>query len=179
VHRDRAGTLVNLVRRTAADLMEIPVTLPRAEEAFQPRREPYWVAPEPAISLIDLSTGAAARLLPRALRERLSREKLIAEAERAALRNVANLDWCSRQNIEDSLRRFEAEFSNQLGEALQATRQAMQLALQRRAARSEAIGADVEQATDSIRELAQILSELQAAEIKPRCADQPEGAQAC
>ena len=93
VHRDRAGTLVNLVRQTAADLMQIPVNLPRPEEAFQPKREPYWVAPEPAVSLLDLSAGAAARLLPRTLRDRRARDHLAAEAEKAALRNVANLDW--------------------------------------------------------------------------------------
>jgi ribosome biogenesis GTPase A len=179
VHRDRAGALVNLVRQTAADLMEIPVSLPKSEEAFQPRREPYWVAPEPAISLIDLSAGVAARLLPRALRDKRAREKLIEDAEKAALRNVANLDWCSRQNIEDSLRRFETEFSNQLGAALQATRQAMQLALQKRAARSEAIEVDVAQAKNSIAALAQILSELQASEAEPPHGDQPQGAQAC
>jgi ribosome biogenesis GTPase A len=162
VHRDRAGALVNLVRQTAADLMEIPVSLPKAEEAFEARREPYWVAPEPAISLIDLSAGMAARLLPRALRDKRVREKLIEDAERAALRNVANLDWCSRQNIEDSLRRFETEFSNQLGAALRATRQATQLAMQKRAARSEEIEADVAQANKSIAELALVLSALQA-----------------
>ena len=93
VHRDRAGALVNLVRQTAADLMQIPVNLPRPEEAFQPKREPYWVAPEPAVSLLDLSAGAAARLLPRTLRDRRARDHLAAEAEKAALRNVANLDW--------------------------------------------------------------------------------------
>ena len=179
VHRDRAGALVNLVRQTAADLMEIPVSLPKSEEAFQPRREPYWVPPEAAISLIDLSAGAVARFLPRALRERREREKLIEDAEKAALRNVANLDWCSRQNIEDFLRRFEVEFSVQLGVALQATRQAMQVALQRRAARSEAIETDVAEAKNSIAALAQILSELQAAEAEPPLNDQPQGAQAC
>jgi hypothetical protein len=71
VHRDRA--LVNLVRQTAADLMQIPVNLPHPEEAFQPRREPYWVAPASAVSLLDLSAGAAARLLPRTLRDRRAR----------------------------------------------------------------------------------------------------------
>jgi hypothetical protein len=118
-------------------------------------------------------------LLPRALRDKRAREKLIEDAEKAALRNVANLDWCSRQNIEDSLRRFETEFSNQLGAALQATRQAMQLALQKRAARSEAIEVDVAQAKNSIAALAQILSELQASEAEPPHGDQPQGAQAC
>ena len=40
-------------------------------------------------------------------REKRARARIIAEAEKAALRNVANLDWAMRQNIEDSFRRFE------------------------------------------------------------------------
>jgi GTP-binding protein EngB required for normal cell division len=179
VHRDRAGALVNLVRQTAADLMQISANLPRPEEAFQPKREPYWVAPEPAVSLLDLSAGAAARLLPRTLRERRARDHLVADAERAALRNVANLDWALRQNIEDSFRRFESSLSEQLDQALQATRQALQLAQRRRAARSEAIEADVEQADRCVRELSAILAELQAIEREPRGASAREGARAC
>ncbi len=179
VHRDRAGALVNLVRQTAADLMQISANLPRADEAFQPKREPYWVAPEPAVSLLDLSAGAAARLLPRALRERRARDHLVAEAEKAALRNVANLDWALRQNVEDSFRRFEASLSEQLDQALQATRQALQLAERRRAARSEAIEADVDEADRCARELSAILAELQAKEPEPRGAGAHAGTRAC
>jgi small GTP-binding protein len=179
VHRDRAGALVNLVRQTAADLMQISVNLPRPDEAFQPKREPYWVAPEPAVSLLDLSTGAAARLLPRALREKRARDRLVAEAEKAALRNVANLDWAVRQNIEDSFRRFETSLSEQLDQALQATRQALQLAQRRRAARSEAVEADVEQADRCVTELSNILAELQAKERTPRSAGEREETRAC
>jgi hypothetical protein len=179
VHSDRAGALVNLVRQTAADLMQISVNLPRSEEAFQPKREPYWVAPEPAVSLLDLSAGAAVCLLPRPLRERRARDRLVAEAEKAALRNVANLDWALRQNIEDSFRRFESSLSEQLGLALQATRQALQLAQRRRAARSEAIEADVGEADRSVMELSAILAELRAIEREPRGAGEREETRAC
>jgi hypothetical protein len=166
------------VRQTAADLMQISVNLPLPAEAFQPMREPYWVAPEPAVSLLDLSAGAAARLLPRTLRERRARDHLVAEAEKAALRNVANLDWALRQNTEDSFRRFEASLSEQLDQALQATRQALQLAQRRRAARSEAIEADVERANRCVKELSAILADLQAIGHEPRDAAY-EGTRAC
>jgi len=162
VHRDRAGALVNLVRQTTADLMQIPVNLPRSEEAFQPKREPYWVAPEPAVSLLDLSAGAAARFLPRGLRERRARDHLVAEAEKAALRNVASLDWALRQNIEDSFRRFESSLSEQLDLALRATRQALQLAQRR-----------------CVAELSAILTEIQAIEREPRGAGEREGTRPC
>jgi GTP-binding protein EngB required for normal cell division len=179
VHRDRAGALVNLVRQTAADLMQISANLPRSEDAFQPKREPYWVAPEPAVSLLDLSAGAAARLLPRTLRDRRARDHLAAEAEKAALRNVANLDWALRQNIEDSFRRFETSLSEQLDQALQATRQALQLAQRRRVARFEAVEADNEQANRCVKALSAILAELQAIEREPRSSAAHEGTRTC
>jgi hypothetical protein len=103
-----------------------------------------------------------------ALRERRARDHLVAEAEKAALRNVANLDWAVRQNIEDTFRRFESSLSEQLDQALQATRQALQLAQRRRAARSEAVEADVEQADRSVAELSAIVTELEANEPEPR-----------
>lgn len=53
--------------------MEVSVSLPRSEEAFQPKNDPYWVAPEPAISLLDLSVSVAARFLLRAIREKRAR----------------------------------------------------------------------------------------------------------
>jgi hypothetical protein len=170
-HRARADALVTLVHQTAADLMEISMNLPRSEEAFRPKREPYWVAPEPAVSLLGLTGSATERLLPWAVRERRARARIVAEAEKAALRNVANLEWAMRQNIEDSFRRFESSLSDQLDQAMKATRQAMQLALQRRTARSEAIKADIEQANRSVMELADISMELKAIVSEPHCSE--------
>jgi len=178
-HTARADALVDFVRQTAADLMEVSVSLPRSEEAFQPKSDPYWVAPEPAISLLGLSVGVAARLLPRAIREKRARARLIAEADRAALRNVANLDWAMRQNIEDSFRRFEASLSGQLDQALKSTRQAMQLALARRAARSEAVKGDIDLASRSVTALSNILTELEAMAPTPQTDKTREGPQSC
>ena len=67
-----------------------------------------------------------------------------------------------RQNIENSFRRFELSLSNQLDVALKATRQAMQLALQRRTARSEAIKVDIELANRTVVGISDILAELEA-----------------
>ncbi len=179
VHQHRAGDLVDLVRRTAADLMHISANLPRAAEAFQPRREPYWLAPEPSVTLLDLSAVGAAHLLPRSLRERRARDRLLAEAERAALRNVANLDWALRQNIQDSFTRFEASLSGELGAALQATRQALQLARTRGAARSRDIEADVEEAARCTGELSSVLAKLQPSMCEPRSAGDDGGTRKC
>ncbi len=167
-HSDRAGVLINLVRQTAADLLDIPVSATHAEEVFQAAREPYWVAPEPIPSLIDVSASVAALLLPRKQRQSRARKILTEQAERAALRNVANLEWSLRQNIEDSVRRFETLLTDQLGLALQATREALQIAQQKRATRSEAIEAEVAEAKRAIATLSAILSELHGTQTLER-----------
>jgi hypothetical protein len=69
--------------------------------------------------------------------------------------------------------------SEQLDQALQATRQALQLAQRRRAARSEAIETDVEQANRCVKELSAILAELQAIGREPRDDAAYEGTRAC
>jgi hypothetical protein len=131
-HQQRGGALVNLVRQTAADLMEITVRLPEAGQVFEVRSEPYWATPEPALSLSGASAGVMTVLLPREMRRRRLRRQLVAEAERAVLRNVANLEWALRQNVEDAFRRFQSSLSDELLSAVHATREALQVARQRK-----------------------------------------------
>jgi GTP-binding protein EngB required for normal cell division len=167
VHQGRAGALINLVRQTAADLMKITVTLPQSNEAFEVKREPYWVAPEAAASLLGLSASAVTRFLPSGVRESRARHQFAADAKKAVLRNVANLDWAIRQNIEEGFRRFESSLSEQLGSALQATRQALHIAIELRTARIEEIDEYVKESTRSLASLSDIFTELHAANSDP------------
>jgi hypothetical protein len=161
LHRERTDALLRLVRQTAADLMEIPVTLPSSEEAFELKRTPYWVGAEASnVSIIGLSTSALASLLPKRLRERRLYRNLSSDAERAVLRNIGNLQWAVRRNIEDAFLQFEGALSEQLGNALQMTRAALQLALERHAAKSEEMSGYIKQASHSVASLHEILAQL-------------------
>ena len=161
VHRERADALLRLVRQAAADLMEIPVTLPSSEEAFVLKRTPYWVGAEVSnVSIIGLSTSALASLLPKSLREGRLYRNLRSDTEKAVLRNIGNLQWAVRRNIEDAFLQFEGALSAQIQNALQMTRAALQLALQRHAAQSEEMSSYVKQAAHSVASLQEIVAEL-------------------
>ena len=84
-----------------------------------------------------------------------------------------------RRNIENSFWRFELSLSNQLEVALKATRQAMQLALQRRTARSEAIKVDIELANRAVVGISDILAELEALTSPTHSPEKREGTQPC
>jgi hypothetical protein len=142
--------------------MEIPITLLKSEEAFEVKREPYWVAPEPSVSLLDISASAMARLMPKSVRQKWARDQLAADADRAVLRNVANLDWAIRENVEDSFRRFEFSLIEQLDSVLMATRQAMELAVVHRTTKAEEMDEQVKQSACSIAALTTIIRELQS-----------------
>lgn len=167
VHTGRAGALINLIRQTAANLMEITISLPRSNEAFEVKREPYWVAPETVGSLLGMSASAVTRFLPSGMREIRARNQLAADTKKAVLRNIANLDWAIRQNIEEGFRRFESSLTEELGSALLATRQAMLIASERRCARVEEIDAYVKESTRSIASLSDIYTELETIGTDP------------
>ena len=106
-----------------------------------------------------------ARFMPKSIREKRARDQLTADAEKAVLRNLANLDWAIRENLEDAFRQFESSLTEQLGYVLQATRQAMQLAIERRMTRAEEVDKYVKESARSIASLTNIMSELQATRL--------------
>jgi predicted transcriptional regulator len=147
--------------------MEITISLPRSNEAFEVKREPYWVAPETVGSLLGMSASAVTRFLPSGMRENRARHQLAADTKKAVLRNIANLDWAIRQNIEEGFRRFESSLTEELCSALLATRQAMLIASERRCARVEEIDAYVKESTCSIASLSDIYTELETIGADP------------
>jgi len=167
VHRERADALLRLVRQTAANLMDISVSLPRSEEAFEVKRAPYWVGAEATVSLIGLSKGALSSLMPKSMRERQLYRNLAADAEKAVVNNISNLEWAVKRNVEDAFLHFEGALSEQLDQALRMTREAFQLALDRHATRSEAIGSYVKEAEESLAALRKILADLQDQDRAP------------
>ena len=168
-HRERADALLRLVRQAAADLMDIAESFPRSEDAFEVKRKPYWVAADAKVTLIALSAGAIASLMPKAMRERRRYRNLAADADQGILHNISNLEWAVKRNIEDAFFHFGGALSKELDKALTMTREAFQLALERRSSRSESIGFYVEQAEKSLAVLRKILAELQ--DLEPHSAE--------
>ena len=163
-HEVQAGALLAQVRQAAADLMEISVRLPPPELAFEVAREAYWVAPAPQNSIIDASALAFSRFMPSASHEKRLRRQIASDTERAVLRNVANLDWALRQNVEDAFRRFEASLTRQLSGAVEETRRVMQIALEKRSARSSEVSSLVAEAEQSIAALSAVVHGLETAD---------------
>jgi hypothetical protein len=158
-HQRRADELIAFVRRTAADLMEIPFHAPESSEALEVRRDPFWVTrPRPEV-LDAIPPGVFDRFLPSAKRQVRLRRRLVEEIDAVLLRNVENLRWATRQNLEDAFRRFGADLDERLALSLVATRGAMAAARDHRKQQS----ASVEEEIESTRMAWSRLDEVQTA----------------
>lgn len=161
VHQERADALITLVRQTAANLLQIPFHAPESSEAFETRRDPFWVTSARNVELSPIPAGALDGFLPRPMREKRIRRRLLEEMDSVLRRNVENLRWATRQNLEDAFRRFGAELDERLALSLDATRGAMKAALDRRRQHSEAAEAEIiatESASTRLSELAVALA---------------------
>jgi hypothetical protein len=88
------------------------------------------------------------------------RKRLLDEIDAVVIRNVENLRWATRQNLEDTFRRFGAELDERLAMSLAATRGAMHKALEQRKQHSEQIDSEVETKQTTLARLVEIQEAL-------------------
>jgi GTPase Era involved in 16S rRNA processing len=170
VHQQRADELITLVRQTAANLLEIPFRAPESSEAFEAKREPFWVTAARTTELNPIPPGAFDRFLPGPMRERAVRKRFLEEIDAVIIRNVENLRWATRQNVEDTFRSFGAELDERLAMSLDATRGAMRKALEQRKGHSERTDSEIQtrhKELSRLAETAEALANYEKAHLSP------------
>jgi ribosome biogenesis GTPase A len=160
VHQSRADKLITLVRQTAANFLEIPFQAPESSEAFEAKRKPFWVTAARTVELNPIPPGAFDEFLPAGMRKTKMLERLLEEIDAVVIRNVENLRWATRQNMEDTFRRFGAELDERLAMSLDATRGAMRKALEQRKAHAEQVNSEIETKQRGLSRLAEIAETL-------------------
>lgn len=108
-HQGSADAVVETIRAKAAQLFEIPYRPLERETDLHSRRKPYWVTHDVGGLLDPISKGPLGRLLPPSLGSKRVRRALLKRIDTLARRNVENVRWALRQNIDDTFRRFGSE----------------------------------------------------------------------
>jgi len=143
-HQRRSDELIAIVRRRPPDLLEVPFHAPESSEALEARHDAFWVT-RPQPELLDaIPLGIFDRFLPAARRQVRLRRRLVGEIDAVVLRNVENLRWATRQNLEDTFRRFGADLDERLALSLVATRGVMAAVRDRRKQQSASVEAEIE-----------------------------------
>jgi len=169
-HRRRADALAASVRRTAAELFEVPYRASGESEAFEMVRRPYWVTHQWSAVLRPLSEGLVERLMPAGARRARILRRLAEQVDGLAVRNVENLRWALYQSLDHAFLRFGKALDERFAGTLAATRGAVRSAADRRAQRRRSVSEEAKRLEGACARLEEALAALQSA-----VAPSPEG----
>ncbi len=161
-HQQRADELIQVIRKAAAQLFDIPYHAPESSEAFEMKRRPYWVLRKRVPTLpIAVPEEVLDKLLPAGLRVSRLKKRLARQIDTLVRHNVENLRWATLQNLNDAFRRFGLTLDQRFQETIAATHGAIQAAYVKRKEHGEAIADDVTRFDAAATELARLCAEIQ------------------
>lgn len=155
-HEKRLSLLVETLRRTAADMFQVPYKPVSAAEVLAVKQRPYWV-------LSTWNTDPLPALKSMAQRQ-----------DGLVRRNVENIRWSMLQNLNISFASFARKTHERLDETVAATQGAMQAAHTRRQAQDGSVDAETGRLADRMAALEAAKAELTDLLSAQPPADQPK-----
>jgi len=161
-HQKRSDALIEGVRKTAAELFDVPYHAPESSDAFEMAHRPYWVKHKWTSSLIPVPTGLLDRSLPTSARLKRTYKRLFGQVEELVVSNVENLRWATFQSIDQTFSQFGSALDERLAETIEATHGAIHAAMERRRSHSKEIADEEEKIQTATKELEQLREELES-----------------
>jgi ribosome biogenesis GTPase A/DNA-binding transcriptional MerR regulator len=159
-HQGRADELIESVRRTAAELFDVPYHAPESADAFEMVQQPYWVTHKWSSTLSPIPVGLMDRLLPASVRQGRLHKRLLDQVAGLVVSNVESLRWATYQSIDQTFTRFGSALDDRLADTTAATHGAIRAAMDRRQQQSEAVSQEVSRLETAVDELAQVQAAL-------------------
>jgi GTP-binding protein EngB required for normal cell division len=161
-HQGKVNALAETIRRTASELFEIPYLPGKGNEKLQTQHKPYWVTENWYTTMSPIPRGLFERLLPRKIAIRRIKQWLQQDIESIVLHNISNLLNATRQNIDDTFRRFSLDLDQQLEEVAKATLGAIQEAHTQRRQKGGSTGAELSRLASLESQILELQDELAA-----------------
>jgi hypothetical protein len=159
-HQHRYHLLVTRVRDSAMTLMNVSVPPVAPENWFQVKRKPYWIGEARLESLGSITADGLARFLPDKFRRKRRLKQLRIAVDNAITRNVSDLHWTMRQNIDESFRRVLGASGEAVDTSIAATREVLSRAQERRRSTGSSLQIEIEHANDVTVRLAALRDRL-------------------
>jgi hypothetical protein len=142
-HQGRVGALFVQIRQTAADLFEIPYDRQEGLELAAMDLKPHWLTRTWSNTLEPIPLSWTVRLLPRALRNRITRKRIDRQVDELVVQNAEDLRWTMLRNADRFFLRLRSAIDDELEVAIAGTQGAMQRAYAKRRERMDGVAADV------------------------------------
>jgi GTP-binding protein EngB required for normal cell division len=159
-HQKRADELTESIRKTAAELFDVPYHAPESAVVFETVQDPYWVTHRWTSGLVPMTAGLFNRLLPASIRADRLRKRLLDQVSALAVANVENLRWATFQSIDQTFARFSSALDQSLADTIAATHGAIRAAIARRRQRSETVREEVARLEEASADLERIRTRL-------------------
>jgi GTPase Era involved in 16S rRNA processing len=163
LHRcqERVNALVDRVRHTAAEILDVPLGPDIERESFELGEDPYWVTESVAATLIPDPSQLVDRVLPSSLRRPRLRARMTRQAQELIVRNGENLRWAILRGLDETFRKATLRFEERLDEAIEATRSVIKDALARRQDQAFAVQPELDRLAGADASLALARQELE------------------
>ncbi len=130
--QEETNQLIEIIRRHAADIFDIPFYAPESLNAFVDRQKPYWITHKWKQSLSPIPPGSLDRMLGAGMQQKRAKKRILEQVEELVRNNVENLRWSIVQSIQTSFRRFSNRIDETFNATLHATKGAMEVAAEKR-----------------------------------------------
>ncbi len=153
LHQKRCDKLIERVRKTAADLFSIPYHAPLVERIYAHFDSPGW-SQELFISDLDpLGQKLSRKLMTKKFRHRRTVQRLREETNKLINENTEQINWALRRGLDESFRRFGLQLDAQLDKVIDATKAAMDVALQKKSSQQQQLEEQIKLLDATIAEL--------------------------
>ena len=142
-HERRYLDLVRRVHATAAAALGVDIPPPQPQERFISIKQPYWTTRGLDENFGSVTRDWLAALLPPRFRGRRRLRMLRKSAVAAVGKNVANLHWAMRQNIDDNFRRLLSSCREAVQDSIARTRDILASVRDRRRTEDVSVRDDV------------------------------------
>lgn len=159
-HQQRVDTLVEQIRRIAAEIFEIPYRPLESARGFEFKTQPVWITHKWDSSLSPIPPGWFDQFLPGGLQRKRALKRLSQKTDALVLHNVENLRWATLQNMDRTFWRFSRELEECLAETVAATKGAIQATHEKRAQQADQNAGEIERIKARITELETFKSSL-------------------
>lgn len=160
LHCHEMEIMIGRVRRTAADLFEVPclegAPLDRLEHIRKPRVVPQrWIS-----SFLEEAASWFRIFLPHGLRARRLEQRVQKDIDYLVIRNIEDLRWATIKNLEEAFQNFQVRLEAQIDTVIRAIRSSIRSALTRQIARESRRASELERLEGLRLRLTQILAIL-------------------
>ncbi len=164
IHQQRCNRILGDLRKTAAEIFQIPYQAPVTGQVLVSFDPPGW-SDDLFISDMDpLGQRLARKLFRKSFRHKRTVKRLREESLRLVGQNVEQINWALSQGVAESFRKYNQQLTEQLDKALEAIHQAMQIALQKKDGLSIHAAPKIGQLSAACKELEHLLQILNSAD---------------